>query len=282
MVARGAGWRAFSLCTCRLIFRRCDIKIYILTDLEGVAGVARWDQTGRDTPGYPQAVRLMTEELRACVAGIQSIDPQADIWVWDGHGCGSVDFERFPRGARLINNAQIAPPTFLDDSFDALYFLGQHARAGTRDGTLAHTYSSVSVEYFKINGMELGEFGCRAALAGSYGVPTVFVSGDDKMASEARELIPGIYVAQVKVGLGPQVALHLAPEDARDLIREAAAEAAAHIGDIAPFVIPGPPYIQEIRIWARTDPVSYVSRGCRQIDARTLVKEAERLEDLLI
>ena len=43
------------------------MKIYILTDLEGVAGVSRWDQTGQDTPGYPQAVRLMTEELRACV-----------------------------------------------------------------------------------------------------------------------------------------------------------------------------------------------------------------------
>ena len=59
------------------------MKIYILTDLEGVAGVGRWDQTGADTPGYPQAVRLMTEELRACVAGIQSVAPDADIWVWD-------------------------------------------------------------------------------------------------------------------------------------------------------------------------------------------------------
>ncbi len=46
------------------------MKIYILTDLEGTSGVARWDQTGADTPGYPQAVRLATEELRACVAGI--------------------------------------------------------------------------------------------------------------------------------------------------------------------------------------------------------------------
>ncbi len=244
--------------------------------------MARWDQTGRDTPGYPQAVRLMTEELRACVAGIQAADPRAEIWVWDGHGCGSVDFERFPRGAKLLNNAQIAPPTFLDSSFDALYFLGQHAKAGARDGNLAHTYSSVSVEYYKINGLELGEFGCRAALAGSYGVPTVFVSGDDKIAAEARALIPGIYAAQVKVGLGPQVALHLAPEDARDLIRATAQEAAAHISDIAPFIIPGPPYTQEIKIWARTDPVSYTSRGCRQLDARTFVKEAHRLDDLLI
>jgi D-amino peptidase len=258
------------------------MKIYILTDLEGISGVARWDQTGFDTPGYPQAVRLMTEELRACVQGIQSVDPKADILVWDAHGCGSVDFERFPRGAKLLNNMQIDPPTYLDASFDALYFLGQHAKAGTLDGNLAHSYSSKSVEYYKINGLEMGEFGCRAALAGTYGVPTVFVSGDDKMMAEARELIPGIYGAQVKVGLAPQVALHLAPEDARDLIRSVAAEAAAHIDDIPPYTIPGPPYEQEIKIWARSDPVNYTSKGFEQIDARTFIKRSDRLEDLKI
>ena len=258
------------------------MKIYVLTDLEGVAGVARWNQTGRDTPGYPQAVRLMTEELRACVEGIQATDPGAEIWVWDAHGCGSVDFERFPRGAKLINQARIDPPAFLDASFSALFFLGQHAKAGTRDANLAHTYSSRNIEYYKINGIELGEFGCRAALAGSYGVPTAFVSGDDKMMAEARELVPGIYCAEVKVGLGPQVALHLAPEDARQVIRSVASEATAHLADVSPYVIPGPPYEQEVRIWGRTDPGAYTSRGCEQIDARTFIKRADRLEDLLI
>ena len=258
------------------------MKIYILTDLEGVAGVARWDQTGADTPGYPQAVRLMTEELRACVAGIQSVDPNADIWVWDGHGCGSVDFERFPRGARLLNNGPVGTTGYLDATFDALFFLGQHAKAGTDGGNLAHTYSSKSIEYYRINGLEMGEFGCRAALAGSYGVPTIFVSGDDKMAAEARALVPGIYCAEVKIGLAHQVALHLAPEDARDLVRSVAAEATAHTHDIAPFTIPGPPYEQEIMIWARTDLAGYLSRGFQQTGPRTMVKRAGRLDDLMI
>ncbi|MFH1086726.1 MAG: M55 family metallopeptidase [Chloroflexota bacterium] len=258
------------------------MKIYILTDLEGVAGVARWDQTGADTPGYPQAVRLMTEELRACVAGIQATEPRAEIWVWDGHGCGLVDVERFPRGAKLLNNGPLPAHGYLDASFDALYFLGQHAKASTLNGNLAHSYSSKSIEIIRINGVELGEFGCRAAFAGTLGVPTVFVSGDDTMMAEARALVPGIYGAQVKVGLGPQVALHLAPEDARDLIRTVAAEAAAHVGDIAPYVLPGPPYEMELRIWARTDPTSYTARGFTQVDARTFIKRADRLEDLHI
>ena len=258
------------------------MKIYILTDLEGVAGVARWDQTGRDTPGYPQAVRLMTEELRACIEGIQSVDPEAYILVWDGHGCGSIDYERFPRGARLLNNGPIHGAGCLDESFDALFFLGQHAKAGTKKGNLAHTYSSKSIEYYRINGIELGEFGCRAALAGSLGVPTVFVSGDDQVIAEARALVPNIYGAQVKEGLAPQVAIHLAPEDAREVIRSVAAEATAHISDVEPYLLPGPPYEQEVMIWGRTDPATYTKRGFEQVGPRKFVLRADNLLDLAI
>jgi D-amino peptidase len=258
------------------------VKIFIITDLEGIAGVARWDQTGTDQPGYLQAVRLMTEELRACVTGIQAADGQAEIWAWDAHGPGSVDVERFPRGARLINRGPIEPPYFIDSTFDAIYFLGQHSRAGTRDGNLSHTYSSQTIAWFRINGVELGEFGCRAALAGSYGVPNVFVSGDDTMAAEARSLVPAIYVAQVKTGLGSQLALHLAPEDARDLVRVTAEEAARHIDRVPPYVLDGPPYVQEVQLAGRSDGVFLLRAGFTQVDAITYTKTAQRLRDLYV
>lgn len=263
------------------------MKVYILTDLEGVAGVARWDQTGRDSPGYPQAVRLLTAEVCACIAGIRSVDPAAEIWVWDAHGPGGIDVEGLPRGAKLLNNGPVPRGGFLDESFDALFFLGQHAKAGTRDGNLAHSYSSKSIEYIRINGLELGEFGCRAALAGDHGVPTVFVSGDDKMAAEARDLIPHIVCAVVKSGLGPQVALHLAPEDARDVIRAKSAEAVSLAPEMQPFTpFAAQPegqdhrFRQEIRIWGRTDPIFLLTMGFAQVSARTFVKEADSLLDL--
>ncbi|MHB0858072.1 MAG: M55 family metallopeptidase [Anaerolineae bacterium] len=258
------------------------MKLYILTDLEGVAGVARWDQTGRESPGYPQAVRLCTEELRACVAGIQATEPKAEIWVWDAHGCGSIDLERFPRGARLLNNTFIRPPLFLDQGFNGLFFLAQHARAGTLNANLAHTYSSETIASYHINGLELGEFGCRTALAGSFGVPAVFVSGDDKMMAEARALVPQIYCAEVKIGLGPQLALHLAPDDARDLIRDVAAQATSQAHNIAPFQLPGPPYEQRVVLCGRHDPSIYLTRGFRQVGAQELVLRAESLSDLMV
>jgi D-amino peptidase len=258
------------------------VKILMITDLEGIAGVARWDQTGTDQPGYAQAVRLMTEELRACVAGIQDAERQAEVWVWDAHGPGSVDVERMPRGAWLINRGPIEPPYLLDSGVDAVFFLGQHSKAGTRNGNLAHTYSSQTIASFTINGMELGEFGCRAALAGSLGIPTVFVSGDDTMAAEARALVPDIHVAQVKIGLGPQLALHMAPEDARDLVRSVASEATAHAGDIAPFVLSGPPYEQVVRTAGRSDTGHLLRSGFVQADGTTFVKRADRLQDLYV
>ncbi len=134
----------------------------------------------------------------------------------------------------------MTPTYYLDASFDALFFLGQHAMAGTGAANLAHTYSSASIERYLLNGIEMGEFGCRAALAGAVGVPTVFVSGDDKMMAEARALVPGIYGAQVKVGLAPQMALHMAPEDARDLIRDVAREATLGAGAVALYVLEAP------------------------------------------
>ncbi|MBC7239597.1 MAG: hypothetical protein H5T71_05815, partial [Chloroflexi bacterium] len=69
---------------------------------------------------------------------------------------------------------------------------------------------------------------------------------------------------------------------ARDLIRDVAAQATAHYQEIAPFVISGPPYTQEIRICGRTDAQPYLARGCEQVDACTFIKRADRLQDLLI
>jgi hypothetical protein len=51
---------------------------------------------------------------------------------------------------------------------------------------------------------------------------------------------------------------------------------------VAPYRLAGPPYEQRIRIWARTDPTDYVSRGFTQVEARTFVKVADRLEDLFV
>ena len=258
------------------------MKLYIITDLEGVAGVQRWQQTRERGPQYEQAIRLLTAEVNAAVDGILDAATDAEVVVWDGHGNGGIDVERLHPQVRFIPRGPISPPYFLNEGFDALYFVGQHAMAGTPNAPLSHTYSSKSIEYYKLNGIPMGEFGCRAALAGSLGIPTVFISGDDKAVAEAQALVPSTYGAAVKQGRGIEMAIHLSPHRARQLIRETAALATRHIQDVPPMVLE-PPYKQEIRVLKNVDVGGYRRRaGAEQIDDRTFILRSDNMNDLSI
>ncbi len=257
------------------------MRAYILTDIEGVAGVNRWEQGGRDgdSPAKHAAMRLLTAEVNACVDGILDAAADAEVVVWDGHGNGAIVYEDLHPRARLIARAPIAAPYLLDRGFDALYFVGQHAMAGTPGATLCHTYSSKTIEYFRLNGVPMGEFGCRAAMAGELGIPTVFVSGDDKAVAEARALVPEIAGVAVKEGLGPELALHLSAAEARARIREGAAEATRRAGTIRPVLV-APPYVLEVRYLVGQEAPLRLPGNARALDSRTVVYSAAHTWEL--
>ncbi|GIX07858.1 MAG: amino acid amidase [Candidatus Poribacteria bacterium] len=245
------------------------MKYYILTDLEGPAGVATWDQTRVDkSPEKSVAMRFLTAEVNACIDGILDEDPGAEIVVLDGHGSGGIDMERIHPRAQVIWGKGHRLPNGMDESFDALLFVGQHAMAGTPDAPLCHTYSSLHVEYYKLNGQYIGEFGCRALLAGSFGVPTIFLAGDDKACQEAEAFIPGIVTVATKIGMGIELALHLSPEESCRRIRRAAAEAVQKRDQIPP-VVWDPPYELEIRVQEGRSVEGYLRRGAEPLDERT-------------
>jgi D-amino peptidase len=257
------------------------LKVYILTDLEGVAMVSRWDQTGRDgdSPAKHLAMKLLTAEVNAAVDGILEVDSAAEVIVLDSHGVGGIDITEFHPAAKLISHGQVRPPYFLDSTFDALFVVGQHARAGTPNANLCHSYSSRTIEQITLNGIEVGEFGAWAYMAGEIGVPAAFVSGDDKTIDEARQLVPGIFGAAVKQSLGYELALHLSPQRARRLIRETAAEACRHIGSIQPLRLE-PPYQLEIRRMVGQPPPRVLPEGARELDSRTVLYTGEHIWDL--
>ena len=250
------------------------MKIHMITDLEGPALVSRFNQSRDVTPEDKiRWMRLLTGEINACIDGILDFDADAEVIVWDGHGSGGIVEEEFHRDAKLIARGPISAPYGLDESFDALMFVGQHARAGT-GGVLCHTYSSKTIEYYRINGVELGEFGCRALMAGTMGVPTIFCAGDDKAVEEARELVPGIVGAAVKQALGVELAIHLSHPAACELIRERAREACAKLDEIEPYFFEGP-YTQEIRYLEGVSIQSSLEAGWEYVDARTVRKTAD-------
>jgi len=244
------------------------MKLYILTDIEGVAGVANFEDysypTGRF---YLQSRRLLTLEVNAAVEGALAAGA-TDVVVLDGHGPGAINVEELHSEARLLHGSGYPPTLGLDASYDALFFVGQHAMSRAERAGLAHSYSSRTVEHVTLNGERIGEFGLRTILAGCFGIPVVLVTGDSATADEARRYVPNIEAVVVKESLNISCALSLSPEKARRLIRRGAERALHRKEDIAPYQ-PPPPYELVIEYqaeehadrrmqspgWERVDPV---------------------------
>ena len=73
--------------------------------------------------------------------------------------------------------------------------------------------------------LAIGELGLNAAVAGAFGVPLAFASGDDKLAAEAQALLPGVETVAVKEGLAWSAARLLAPDATQAALRAGARRA---------------------------------------------------------
>jgi D-amino peptidase len=260
------------------------MRIYILTDLEGPAGVNLWAQTREgDTPLKREAMHLLTQETNAAIEGILQAAPESEIFVLDGHGSGGLLFEELHSAAQVFMHGSIPDKTcYIDAAMpcDALMFVGQHAMAGVPDGPLCHTFSSRSIEHYKLNGELIGETGCIAARFGERGVPTIFLAGDHRACEEAETIIPGMVTVATKKGLGVQYALHLSAHESRRRIREGAAEAIGRIGEIEPYRVEGP-YELEIRVLEGVSLEGYLgSHKYEQVDDRTVLRRGDNIEQL--
>ena len=255
--------------------KKRPLKVHVITDLEGAAMVFGFHQTrGEDPVAKAQAMRLLTAEVNACVEGILDADEDAEIVVWDGHGNGGINYEFFHDRAQLLPHRTTPAPYGLDETFHAVYFVGQHAMAGTPAAPLAHTYSSKTVEHYKLNGAPIGEFGMRAYMAGTlFGVPVAFLSGDDKAVAEAQALVPTLVGVATKTGTALEGALSLSPGQSQDLIRAGARKAAKRVrkGEVTVVTL-DPPYEWEVRLLedAKSSLPNYLRRdGATQLDDRT-------------
>lgn len=195
------------------------MKVFISADMEGITGVVDGSQTSSANRDYGVARRLMIAEVNAAVAA--AFDAGAtEVHVADSHGSmTNVTPEELDRRAVLITGS---PRPYgmmhgLDDTFSAVIFIGYHAQASTIDGVLDHTYSG-QLKSVKLNGKEVGEYGLNASLAGHYGVPVVFITGDRAVCEQARAFIPGIDVLAVKEAIGHTAARTLHPAEAREKI----------------------------------------------------------------
>lgn len=221
------------------------MKILIAVDMEGITGVTTWDQV---TPGHAEYARfrkLMTQDVNAAIRG--AYEAGADqVIVADGHWNGSnILVEELDPRARL-NSGSPSPFSMMegiDETVDAVFFVGYHARNGSPYAILDHTWSSKTVANVWLNNMLTGEYGLNAAVAGHFGVPVIMVSGDQTACAQMSELFGDIETAIVKQASGRYAAECLSPQVAQGLIYEAACRAVERLaeGDVNdPFVLDPP------------------------------------------
>jgi len=215
------------------------MKIYIHTDIEGVAGWVfylngKLDQANLDHLGRMN--KLLTGEVVAACQG--ALDMGAtEVLVNDAHGpCYSIEFEQLPSGCRIIHGR---PGYFdhwlacFDKTVNALICIGQHAMAATPRAVCPHSM-------WHLNGQQYSETTMAAALAGTFGVPCIAVSGDLAICRETARKIPEVEQLIVKWGLSAQNAISLCPLESRKIIYEGVRRAMGRMRGISPLKIPGP------------------------------------------
>jgi D-amino peptidase len=197
--------------------------------MEGVGGIVHSDQTDSTHPEYQRCRKLMTAEVNAVVEGALQ-GGATQVLVNDSHGgMRNILIEELHPDAILLSGAtkRFSMMAGIDRTFDAVFFTGYHARAGSSFANLDHTWDGPRVvQNIWLNGIEVGETGLNAALAGYFGVPVVLLTGDQTACAQARELLGAdLETVAVKEALGRAAAKNLHPTKVYALLRDAAARA---------------------------------------------------------
>lgn len=220
------------------------MKILIAADMEGITGVTTWDQVTAGHFEYPRFRRLMTEDVNAAVRG--AFDGGAkEVFVTDGHAAGSniLVEELDPRAS--LNTGSPSPLSMVQgvEEVDGLIYVGYHARAGSADAILDHTWSSKAVANVWLNDILVGEYGLNAAVAGHFDVPVLMITGDQTACQQTVELLGDVETVAVKYATGRYAAECLSPQVTRDMIQKATAQAVTRLvrGKApSPFVLEAP------------------------------------------
>jgi D-amino peptidase len=256
--------------------------VHVISDMEGVAGIVKWQQVGGGEAMYEEGRRLYTGEINAAVRGAKAAGA-TEIVVMDCHGAGEgwtfnslIPDELDPDCEYVVQDEWTEYTEFLEQGCDAALFVGMHARAGTPKGVMNHTISGRDYQNLWFNGTLVGETGINAALCGNWGCPVLLVTGDEATCVEARELLgEGITTVSVKRGLGAGSARMIPPLKARELIESGVQKALADLRAVSPYD-PGRPCEIKVEFKNTVAPDKLRSRaGVERIDDRTVVSRAD-------
>jgi D-amino peptidase len=257
------------------------LKVYVSVDMEGISGAVTSDQLGPEGFEYARFREFMTREALAAVVAAREAGA-TEVVVCDSHGNGeNLLVELFPPEVRIVRSwpRPLGMMAGLDSTFDAAVLIGYHASTDNPRGVRAHTFRSALFTHVALDGKPISEGSFAAALAGSFGVPVVMVSGDDVTIAELRAQTGGTFeAAEVKKSLGFHSASTLTPAAAQALVAAKVKAALGRRGEMKPYDLGSGPFSLEISFkhYLAAEVVAYLP-GVERTDAHTI---RHRLRDL--
>jgi len=220
------------------------MDVFISCDMEGATGIVHPDQLLNRGYDYARARKFLTGDVAAACEGAMAAGASRVV-VCDGHGSmrnllledlpAEVEVVLGPASSRLLCQCE-----GLDEGFDAVLFIGYHARNGTPGAVLPHTWVGSLVHEITVNGTVFGETALNAAVAGHFGIPVVMVSGDEALVREAAEILPDAEAVATKTAMGRASALCRTPAWTSRAIRAAVEKALKRKRKPKPFTVRTP------------------------------------------
>jgi D-amino peptidase len=247
------GFRLFSMVTVACLIgaftpadraqaQRAIRKLFISVDLEGVTGVIQPAQLGPAGFEYSQAREWVTGEVRAAIDAARAAGV-TDFVVCDSHGnAQNILIDRLPDDVRVVRGfpRPLEMMQGIDKSFDGVLLIGYHASEWSVDAVRSHTISSGRLLGIKLNGRDVMEAVFNAAIAGHFGVPVMFISGDRIAVTELQKTLPEVEGVVVKEPFGFHSAMTVTPARGRQLIGEGVTRALRKAVQPAPYVLAAP------------------------------------------
>jgi D-amino peptidase len=205
--------------------------------MEGISGVTDWEDTLPGKRTYEYSCRLFTQDVNAAIEGALEAGA-TEIVVNESHGPmrNLIPDELHPK-AELVRGfyKPLLMMQGLDETFQAVFFVGFHGKAGEMDSILNHTFLGNCIQRLILNRKEASEADFNAAVASAFNVPVTLLTGDEQICEDITKNIPGIYTVAVKRSLGAFTAQSLHPKVAQEKIRNTAKRAVESASKIQPI-----------------------------------------------
>jgi D-amino peptidase len=215
------------------------VKVFISADIEGITGLVSWSQCGRPNAEHYDfgfARRMMTHDVNAAVRGARAAGANKVV-IKDSHGNSkNLLIDELEAGVELVSGHGGGTDGMMqgiDATFDAALLVGYHAKAGTLGGIMEHTITG-GVHRLFVNGIECGEMGLSAGVAGRFEIPVVFASSDAAGCKEMESLVPGVKTVTVKEGISRYMGKLLHPSVTGRAIENGVQDAIKNRGRMQP------------------------------------------------